>query len=545
MQYVFILAVIVLAAMYIRKKVLIDMNILQVHSYESNKMLSEIKDREIHDKTELIKNLSPVIGLIPCCLANRTLASIFAGIIELILIYNLYKYTENPNTKKKLVITDRVKRMLYVVYPLIALALIIPFVLLFFFKKYIRFIMIAEIVIITLLALFEKYFIVFSNYALRGVEAKINNKFIDEAKDILKSMPDLKVIGVTGSYGKTSTKFAIATLLSERYAVCKTPESYNTTMGVVRTIREVLDKDDEIFVCEMGARHIGDIKEICDIVNPTSGVITAIGDAHLETFKGIENTKEAKFELARSLKDNELLYVNVDNENIVSKLGSDVDKNLNNYKVITYSLKDKDADYYATNIEYTEKGSKFDVIVDGNEKNKFNVEIKLLGKHNIYNTLCAIAVAKENKLTNDEIIRGCNKLKQVEHRLQILKDTNQITVIDDTFNANPEGTKNALEVLKRIKGNKKIIITPGMTEGGDKEYELNKEFGMGCIKNCDYTIMVGERQTKPMQDAFKEEKVGTNKYYVAKNLDDASNHLKEILELGDVVLYENDMPEDK
>ncbi|MCQ2911702.1 MAG: UDP-N-acetylmuramoyl-tripeptide--D-alanyl-D-alanine ligase [Clostridia bacterium] len=545
MIYLFYVMQLVLYSMYLRKKILIEMNVLQIHSYENDKTLLWLKGKDKTLKLDFIKDFFLGIALIPLVLANNYLAIIISNVFLLIMLYVLYKYTSNPNTKKPLVITDRVKRMLYIVYPVCALLVFIPTMLIFIMPLYInRFIFLGMILLYIALAKVVRYIMCLANNIMKPYEKKVNEKFIDEAKEILSNMKDLKVVGITGSYGKTSTKYIVSTILSEKYNVCKTPGSFNTTLGVVRTIREDLDKDDDIFVCEMGARYLGDIKEICEIVKPTCGIITAIGDAHLETFKNIDNTKEAKFELARSLDKGQSLYVNIDNENIVSKLGMDVDKNLNIYNVKTYSLKDKDADIYAENIEYTKQGAKFDVVINGDKNNTLKIETKLLGKHNIYNMLPAIMLAKDLGLTNEEITKGASKVKPVEHRLQILKATHQITVIDDTFNANPEGTREALEVLNRIEGNKKIIITPGMIEMGDKEYELNKEFGKGCAKNCDYTIMVGEVQTKPMQDAFTELKVSNNKYYVAKNLDEASAHLEKILGLGDVVLYENDMPED-
>ena len=479
---------------------------------------------------------------------NRMIGEFLSSLIVARILFIFIKTTVNPNTKKPLVKTDRVKRMLYVYFGVILLALIIPKILMVLTAHSTvlinKLVYTFEILLFIALSKLSPRIIAFSNTALKPVEAKVNQRFYDEAADILKSMPDLKIIGITGSYGKTSTKYMVSGLLEEKFAVCKTPGSYNTLMGVIRTIREKLDRDDEIFVVEMGARHPNDIKEICDLVNPDSGIITAIGDAHLESFKTIEVTKETKFELARSLDKDKTLYINLDNKNLVDKLADDVEKKLNNYKVITYSLKDSDADFYATNVNYTGKGATFDVVVNKDKKVKFNVTTKLLGLCNVYNVLAAIAVADSYGLTKEEIIKGASKLKPVEHRLEILKSTSAITVIDDTFNANPEGTKEALEVLKRIEGNKKIIVTPGMIEMGEKEYDLNKEFGHGCIKNADYTIMVGKRQTKPLQDAFKEEKVSKDKYFVASNLDEASEHLRTILEVGDVVLYENDMPED-
>lgn len=542
----------VLMFMYAKKKMLIEINVLQLHSYENKNMIKWIKSKET--KKEKRKEFVILFAIIPLVLLlfvygalARIALELLAVIIESLMIFKLLKETTNPNTKKPLVVTDRVKRILLVCYAIVILALLILKVLVIGFRESsiaMLIVMSLEAICFAVISKMTMQIISLANNLMKPVEKKINDRYIDEARNILKANNKLKVIGITGSFGKTSTKYMVSGLLAEKFNVCKTPGSYNTLLGVVRTIREQLDEDDEIFVCEMGARHPGDIKEICDLVNPDLGIITAIGDAHLESFGSIETTKETKFELARSLDDKKSLYVNIDNKNIKDKLSQDVNQNLKNYKVVTYSLKDTDADFFATDIDFTGKGARFDVVVNGKTKDKFTVYTKLLGLCNIYNVLGAIAIAWDMGLSADEIVKGALKLKPVEHRLEILNSTNQITVIDDTFNANPEGTKEALEVLKRIEGNKKIIITPGMTELGEKEYELNKEFGKGCIKNADYTIMVGYKQTKPMQDAFKEEGVSSNKFYVAENLDDASEHLRTILGLGDVVLYENDMPED-
>ena len=150
------------------------------------------------------------------------------------------------------------------------------------------------------------------NFLNSPMEKAVNQHFVNDALSRLRQMPDMKIIGITGSYGKTSVKFYLKTLLEARYSVLMTPESFNTPMGVVRTIREHLRPDHEIFLCEMGARHVGDIKEICDMVHPDWGVITSIGPQHLETFFTMENIVHTKFELADALPDHGTLFLNGD-----------------------------------------------------------------------------------------------------------------------------------------------------------------------------------------------------------------------------------------
>ena len=129
------------------------------------------------------------------------------------------------------------------------------------------------------------------NAAMQPVEKSINNSYVNDARHIIGEMPSLKVVGITGSYGKTSTKHYLNRILSEQFNVVMTPGSFNTPMGVTRTIREMLKPYTEIFICEMGAKQRGDIKEICDIVHPQYGIITAVGEQHMESFKSIENVQ--------------------------------------------------------------------------------------------------------------------------------------------------------------------------------------------------------------------------------------------------------------
>lgn len=160
-----------------------------------------------------------------------------------------------------------------------------------------------------------------ANVINHPMEAGINQHYINDAVKAEKR-PGLTVISVTGSYSKTSVKFYLQTLLQEKYNVLVTPESFNTPMGVVRTIRGSLKPTTEIFVCEMGARHVGDIKEICDMVHPNHGVITSIGPQHLETFFNMENIQKTKFELADALPEGGMLFLNGDNDYIQQQAAS-------------------------------------------------------------------------------------------------------------------------------------------------------------------------------------------------------------------------------
>lgn len=312
-----------------------------------------------------------------------------------------------------------------------------------------------------------------------------------------------------------------------------TPESYNTTMGVVRTINERLKPEHQIFVCEMGARNIGDIKEICDLVHPRFGILTSVGPQHLDTFGTIDNVKKTKMELIDSLPDDGIAFINWEDENIQTiKIGK------NNIK---YGLNKDKCDYYADNIEINEVGSEFDVHTK--EGGNFRVKTKLLGDNNILNILGAITIAKELDLTDEEIKQGVRFLKPIPHRLELIPGKNGVIVIDDAFNSNVKGAKSALEVLASFKTHKKILVTPGMVELGDKQYEYNKKFGEMAASIADFIILVGEKQAKPIYDGLMEKGYSKDKVYIAENLEKGIQRMNQEVIQNTVVLLENDLPD--
>lgn len=223
-----------------------------------------------------------------------------------------------------------------------------------------------------------------ANIVLRPVEKHINDGYYNDAARILKSMNELTVIGITGSYGKTSTKHYLHRILSEKYNVLMTPGSYNTTMGVIRTVREMMKPYTEVFICEMGAKNIGDIKEICDLVHPRIGVVTAVGEQHLESFKSIENVQRTKFELVDALPADGMAFVNDDFPFVANR-------KVTNVPVVRYALTDKGNNvYYVESLVYSPHGTDFTLV---SPSGKHDFHTKLVGEFNISNLIGAIAVA--------------------------------------------------------------------------------------------------------------------------------------------------------
>ena len=378
------------------------------------------------------------------------------------------------------------------------------------------------------------------NYALKPVETSINQGFINDAKRRLEAMGDsMTVIGVTGSYGKTSTKHYLNRILSEKYNVLMTPGSFNTPMGVTRTVRELMQPYNDIFICEMGAKNIGDIKEICDIVHPTIGIVTAVGAQHLESFKSIENVQRTKFELVDALpSDKGFAVINNDFEYAANRKVSNVEH-------VRYGVSNtENADYHAEDITYSANGTTF-TVVDG-KGNRLEMQTKLVGECNISNLLAAVIVALHLDVPAEKIRYAVSKIEQVEHRLNMKRTPGGVTIIDDAFNSNPDGSRMALNVLAMMNkdGGKRIVITPGMIELGEKQYDYNRAFGAHIADCADVAFIVGAYNRDAILEGLTENnKDGRVKVIPVESFTEAQRLLPSEVRQGDTVLYENDLPD--
>jgi UDP-N-acetylmuramoyl-tripeptide--D-alanyl-D-alanine ligase len=375
--------------------------------------------------------------------------------------------------------------------------------------------------------------------ALNSPFEKANNaRYIKDAKRIIAEMPNLTTIGITGSYGKTSTKYYLHKLLSAKYETLMTPESFNTTMGVVKTIRGELKPTHEFFICEMGMMWKGDIAELCDIAKPKHAMITSIGPQHLETMKTLDNIIEEKFSITDPISGEGKVFLNFDNEHISERAGKLKDKT-----VVKYGL--DGGDYKASGISLSENGTAFTVHAPDGAKAEF--QTALIGTHNVQNIVGAIAVAHTLGVSLDELKLPVKRLEGAPHRLQIIKKDN-ITIIDDSFNSNPVGAKAALDALKLIAEGAsaaKILITPGMVELGSESDKLNGELGENAAAVCDYVVLVGEKQAPPIREGLLKAEFDEEKIHVAKSFADGMKFAVE-LEIENkkrVILIENDLPD--
>ena len=420
-----------------------------------------------------------------------------------------------------LVLTARVKRQIFV-YTILLVA--ITYAVLILYENY----FLTGIVSVYLPYLLV-YLVAIITYP---IEELIKKRYENEARQILDKMDNLIKIGITGSYGKTSTKNIINDIVSDNYFTLMTPASFNTPMGITRTIREQLKPIHEVFVCEMGADKINDISYLMNFIKPKFGVVTSIGPQHLSTFGTIGNIVYEKMKEIELLPSDGIGIINVDNELIANY------QIKNNCKIIRVGIDNQNADYVAKNIKYTSEGSSFSVKI-GNKSYKFNT--LLLGKNNITNILIGIAAAVELNIDIKDIVKKVSGIKQISHRLEV-KRMNNMTFIDDAFNSNPVGSKMAIDVLQNMNG-KKIVITPGMIDLGKIQDKTNEEFGEYMADKVDYVLLVAEKQTKPIYNGLVKSGFDSNKIKVFENTKDAINYAYANFTSDDTILIENDLPD--
>jgi len=366
------------------------------------------------------------------------------------------------------------------------------------------------------------------------IEKAISECYFRDARRKLLSNDRLIRIGITGSYGKTSVKHILGTILSEKYPTLITPASFNTPMGVSRAIRERLTPSYQVFVGEMGARHVGDIKEMCRLVRPTIGIVTSVGPQHLETFKSIERVAKTKYELIEGLPADGSCYFYDDGAYCTQMY----EKTQKPKKLC--GMDASRCDCWCEDIRVSAQGSTFQLHIRG--KGSIECHTRLLGEHNIQNILLAAMAASDLGLSLRQIAHGVEKLQIVKNRLELMTRPGAFTIINDAFNSNPVGAKAALHVLKGFP-QRRIIITPGMVELGEKEAEYNREFGREMAGCVDVAILVGKNRTLPMVEGLKEAGFPEENIHRVDSLDASTKLLHSMVRPTDTVLYENDLPD--
>ena len=421
--------------------------------------------------------------------------------------------------KNKIVWTKRFVRFT-------VLYLVLSFVIFFLITYFISNVILAFFNILVIFVLCP-LLISLSHFIILPLEELIKLTYIKKAKKKIKGKKIIK-IGITGSYGKTSTKNILMQILEKQYKVCATPFNYNTEMGITKTILNSLD-DHEIFIAEMGARKRLDIKKVADIVSPDIAIITTIGKAHLESFKTVSEIEKTKFELCQSLpKDGKAIF------NGDSKSSLKLFKQFKGNKFLT-NIPNSFA--YAQNIKCNQHGSNFDLIIDGKV---LKMKTKLLGKININNIVTACACAYVLQVPKEDIISAIASLQPTEHRLQILRE--RPIVIDDSYNSNEIGFNEALDVLSKFDG-KKIVVTPGVVELGSDQSAINFKLGCKIADIADFVIIMNEVNKNDLYSGAISHNFNRKNIFFANTRKKQQDILQLIMNENSVVLFENDLPD--
>ncbi|NGT11060.1 UDP-N-acetylmuramoyl-tripeptide--D-alanyl-D-alanine ligase [Clostridium perfringens] len=280
----------------------------------------------------------------------------------------------------------------------------------------------------------------------------------------------LKVVGITGSAGKTSTKDLVAAVLSDKYKVFKTKGNFNNEIGLPLMILE-LDSTYDVAILEMGMRGLGQIKELAEIASPDLGIITNIGISHIEILKTRENILKAKMEIATFFDKNNTLVV-CGNDDFLGALPEA------EYKIVKTGV-GENFKIGAKNIALEELSSKF-TVYDGEKEEEFSLDMP--GEHNISNLMLGIAIAKELGVSFEEMKRGLKNIEATSMRLELIKKDG-FSILNDCYNSSPVAVKSAIDVMKNIEGKRRIAVLGTMRELGHKSEEAHEEIGKYAKEN--------------------------------------------------------------
>lgn len=362
---------------------------------------------------------------------------------------------------------------------------------------------------------------------------KYSNKTIIKVSDTVKAIQsiakykrdlyNIPVIAVTGSVGKTSTKDIIASVVGQKFNILKTEGNYNNHLGLPLTLLRL--KDHTAAVVEMGMNHFNEISVLTKIARPTVAVITNIGTSHIGNLGSRENILKAKLEILEGLQENGSIIINNDND-LLNNWAQTVD----NENIFTYGIENKSL-FVARDIKENNNQSEYKINIDNKE---YSVEVPVMGRHFIYNSLCAIAVSQALKIEPEKAIEGIKKFRLTAKRMDFKQIKNNVTVLADYYNASYDSMKSALEVVKEYKANRKIAVLGDMLELGEFSEKLHKDVGAEVYKNqIDILITVGE-QAKYISKKSKE--LGTKEIYECENNQEAVKILQEKMKEGDLIL---------
>lgn len=505
--------------LFARKRMLRYLRYLQQEGYDSRRFVNWMIKEKAFDKRGFL-----AISVV--ALLSQLTINVYLLVALFLTAISFWEIDPRNQGKIKLNMTERARRIYF-----LACALYLTFQMPLLFLENLWFFPL-QIILFQLIP----FCLLISLSILSFDEQKRQWRFIKEGKDRLKEVSPF-VIGITGSYGKTSTKNALATLLQITKGSTFWPaKGVNTEMGITREIRDHLKKGTEYAVIEMGAYGKGSIEKLCRLTPPDAGIITTIGLAHLERFGNQETIKFAKSELAQAIPKNGILVCNGDNPGSRS-----ISEEHRKTTTLLYGFDNRknDLDCWITRIEMTSSGTLFTFKW---KEMHYSGNTPLLGKSAISNLAASFTMACALGAEPDFVIAACAHVLPVDNRLQIHRERD-VTYLRDAYNSNPEGFSDALDVLQHLEGKRKILMTPGMIELAELNHKLHEKIGIKAANVCDQAILVGNLNRESLTQGLLNGGMHKESILHVENRKEAFECLQKHVQPGDIVLIENDLPD--
>lgn len=385
------------------------------------------------------------------------------------------------------------------------------------------------LVVVYILDFFTPVVLTIAAIILWPLDWFVKKLVVSRAKAKIRAHGGLKVIGIAGSYGKTTMKEVLGEVLSAKFKVLRTPESVNTPVGVARWVLKQLDHSVQIIIVEMGEHYKGDVKELCGIARPDISVVTGINESHLERMKTLDNVVATIFEIVSCSKPKSLVMLNADDEHVVK-----------HYKEFVWP-DHKIAQFSISNFQFhkfnTEK-----LVWEAEAEDVGKVDINLLGEYALGDVDAAVKIGQSLGMSAEDIKKGIANIKPIEHRLQPVKGSVDVLIIDDAYNGNPAGVAEAIKVLSRFTNRRKIYISPGLVEMGKATAEVHRAIGKQLAEVADVVILIKNSVTPFIAEGIGYRVGGKEKPEVIwfNTAQEAHSSFVKIIRPGDVVVFQND-----
>jgi len=523
----------------------------QQQEYEGKRFIDWIFEKHAYDKKGTSLTLF-CAGLSAVFLAVDSRGTFLTGVFSCLALLRLARQEEDPTGSGKITLkmTERARRIFRLAMWLYVAAVALAAVASYYFAEIYK--LPIFLAVSVLLIQCQPLFLVLANQILSGKEKELQENFANEARSIIRSVKP-RIVGITGSFGKTSTKVILADILSSVGPTFSTPRSINSYMGMTREIRERMRTGHRFAVVEMGAYYIGSIRRMCTLTPPDAAIITAIGGMHLERFGSPENVFKAKSELAQAVPADGILVVNGDND-YCRRVAKDNPKRIT--RIYGLDPSNGHLDAYMHDIEATADGTSFIIDFEGRSYRGFT---KLLGKPMLGNILASFTMAVSLGLNPDLVIAAIRHVKTESNRLEPVKTTpasfianangkairqGRVLRLNDAYNSNPVGFAAALEVLSQQKNGRRVLVTPGMVELGEKQFDENKKAAQLAAEVCDMVAIVGSTNRQALLDGLSQGGMPEEKIKKFDKMSEAFSFLgHDYCQDGDTVLIENDLPD--